>query len=275
MPVFKQAYFIINDSLTANLRILDTFAIQNKYIMDLHLKPNELAPVLILGLFTIGFLFYFFLSHSKSLHRRFVIKYGENDTLVYWILFQKIAGFIFLGLIPGIVAIMMLKTNLADYGVSLKNISESLLWILGFGLVIFFMNMFAAKNPESLKMYPQIRLKEWTLNTAILSSLGWILYLVGYEFMFRGLLLFTFVPIIGVWPAIILNVTFYVLVHVPKGLKESIGSIPLGIILCILTLKTGTIWIALFVHIALALTNQFFSLKYHPEINLVTNTGNR
>jgi len=239
--------------------------------MDIHLEPNEFASVLILGLFTVGFLFYFFLSLSGSIHKQFAAKYGEEKTFVYWFLFQKIAGFIFLGLIPGIVAILVLKTNLAYYGVSMENINESLLWILGFTVLIILMNMYAAKKPDSLKMYPQIRLKEWTMNTAILSSLGWILYLVGYEFMFRGLLLFTFIPVMGVWPAILLNVTFYVLVHVPKGLKESIGSIPLGIILCILTIKTGTIWIALFVHISLALSNQFFSLKYHPEINFVKN----
>ena len=243
--------------------------------MDFNWKPNELASVLILGLFIVGFLFYFFVSHSKSVHGRFLAKYGEDKTLVYWIIFQKVAGFLFLGLIPAIVVTMVLGTRLADYGVSFQNMLESLFWILGFTIVIILMNLFAAKKTDSLKMYPQIRLKEWTWNTAILSSTGWILYLVGYEFMFRGLFLFTFVPIIGIWPAIVLNVTFYVLVHVPKGLKESIGSIPLGVILCILTLKTGTIWIALFVHIGLALSNQFFSLKYHPEINLVKMRGKR
>ena len=52
-----------------------------------------------------------------------------------------------------------------------------------------------------------------------------------------------------------------------KGLDETIGAIPLGLVLCILTLASGTIWIALFVHVAMAWTNCFTALKFHPDIH--------
>jgi hypothetical protein len=40
-------------------------------------------------------------------------------------------------------------------------------------------------------------------------------------------------------------------------------------VLCILTLKSGTIWIAFFVHIALSFTNSLTALAHHPEITYI------
>jgi membrane protease YdiL (CAAX protease family) len=96
---------------------------------------------------------------------------------------------------------------------------------------------------------------------------GWILYLFGYEFMFRGVLLFPLAGELGVWPAIAVNTALYSVSHVPKGLSEAAGAIILGLILCVLTLASGTIWIAFFTHVALALTNSFTAMKYHPEMH--------
>jgi membrane protease YdiL (CAAX protease family) len=73
----------------------------------------------------------------------------------------------------------------------------------------------------------------------------------------------------GVWPAIAINVALYSSTHIPKGLDETIGAIPLGIVLSLLTLLTGTIWIAFFVHLTLALTNSFTALKFNPEMKSV------
>jgi len=58
----------------------------------------------------------------------------------------------------------------------------------------------------------------------------------------------------------------YATTHIPKGLRETLGALPLGLVLCLLTLTSGTIWIAFFVHLAMALTNSFAALKFHPDM---------
>jgi membrane protease YdiL (CAAX protease family) len=63
----------------------------------------------------------------------------------------------------------------------------------------------------------------------------------------------------------------YAATHIPKGLDETIGAILLGLVLCLLTLASGTIWIAFFVHLSMALTNCFTALKFHPEIHYAKN----
>ena len=74
---------------------------------------------------------------------------------------------------------------------------------------------------------------------------------------------------IGVWPAIAINIALYSATHIPKGLEETIGAIPLGLVLCILTLSTGTIWIAFLVHVVMAWTNTLTSLKFNPDMKYI------
>jgi membrane protease YdiL (CAAX protease family) len=192
---------------------------------------------------------------------------GEERTKVFWILFQKLTGFIFLGVLPAL-ALLFMPVTLEQVGVAFHNLTTSLLWIAGMGAVVVVINLIAARKPGNLAIYPQIRIARWTPGILAASSLGWALYLLGYEFIFRGVLLFLCVPVMGIWPSIVLNVSFYALVHLPKGMRETIASIPLGLILCVLTLKTGTIWIAYFAHVILALSNEYLSLYFHPEMTL-------
>ena len=69
----------------------------------------------------------------------------------------------------------------------------------------------------------------------MLNLLGWAIYLFGYEFLFRGILLFPLAETVGVWPAIAVNIALYSATHIPKGLDETLGAIPLGLVLCWLT----------------------------------------
>ena len=108
--------------------------------------------------------------------------------------------------------------------------------------------------------------KTWTKKTIFINALGWFLYLFGYEFLFRGVLLIPLIDPLGMWPAIAINIALYSATHIPKGLDETIGAIPLGFVLCLLTISSGTIWIAFIVHVVMAWTNTFTALKFNPEM---------
>jgi membrane protease YdiL (CAAX protease family) len=103
----------------------------------------------------------------------------------------------------------------------------------------------------------------------IISSLGWIVYLLAYEFLFRGFLLFTCIQSFGIWPAIIINILIYSFAHIPQGLKETAGAIPFGLILCYITILSGTIWPAFILHAVLAISNEWFSIYNNTEITII------
>ncbi len=210
---------------------------------------------------TLGFIIYHFTTSSKALRSCADSKWGTENAKVYWIYFQRLLGFVLYGFVP-LVVVLIAGLTLSSFGVNLKLTRVEILWILGLSLLVIGMNKFASKSPENLAMYPQIRVEKWSSNLLINSAVTWMAYLLAYEFLFRGYLLFSWEKEVGAFLAIAVNVSVYALVHVPKGIKEAIGAIPLGVVLCLLTLKTGSIWIAFVVHVAMALSNEWFSIYY-------------
>ena len=70
------------------------------------------------------------------------------------------------------------------------------------------------------------------------------LYMFAYEFMFRGFLLFACLVAMPALFAVAINVALYALAHAPKCPREALGSIPLGVVLCLSAIETGAIWAA-------------------------------
>ncbi len=219
-----------------------------------------LEPVITIGLTLFGLVGYWVTITSKSLKSKFIKSLGEQKAMIEWIMFWRYAGLFYYAIIPAIVVFILFPHNLAFYGISFVNLSEALLWTMGFSIVIILMQSRSARQPENVDQYPQIRINEWTVGLIFKNSFGWFIYLLAYEFLFRGILLFGLIDAFGVWPAIMVNTIIYSLAHIPKGNREALAAIPFGIILCYLTIRTETIWIAFFVHLALALSNDYFAL---------------
>lgn len=221
---------------------------------------------------TTVFLAYFFLSNSSFIKNRLIRKAGVDKTKIYWILFEKLVGFFFFGIVPLTVVFVGFKGRLQLFGLSGENILQSFYWVIGLSPVLILLSYFNSKTKENLLRYPQIRTSEWTLQLLVVSALSWLLYLLAYEFMFRGFLLFVSERNVGYWYAIILNIVIYSLAHLPKGMKETIGAIPFGLVLCLISLQTGSIFASFFLHLVLALSNEWFSLKANPEMSFRMNS---
>ncbi|HLP93304.1 MAG TPA: CPBP family intramembrane glutamic endopeptidase [Saprospiraceae bacterium] len=220
-------------------------------------------------LVTIGFIVFWFTGKSDKLLTKQIQAYGPEDGQQRHVFIKRIVGMATFGLIPGLVLLAGMGFSWSDYGVKPSLDVVSLYWILGLSAIIIPMTFRSTRAADNLAQYPEIRRANWSPKLVVLSALSWMGYLVAYELMFRGFLLFSCVRAFGVWPAIIINTSIYALVHVPKNAKEGIGAIPLGLLLCVLTLQTQTIWIALIVHWVLSLANEWFSLKYHPDMQVV------
>lgn len=238
--------------------------------IDLSWKHSDLNSFLPILLSLVFFVIYWFTAQSDKIKHYFYSKYDFDQASVKHIFFTKYFGFLSMGVAPTIICLIFLpEYSVADYGLTIipETTFFSLVWTLGLSALVIPLAYISAKKPKNLINYPQIRAKVWNRKIFIINALGWALYLFGYEFLFRGTLLFPLVNSIGVWPAIAVNIGLYSATHIPKGLDETIGAIPLGLVLCLLTLASGTIWIAFLVHVAMAWTNSFTALKFHPEIH--------
>lgn len=77
-------------------------------------------------------------------------------------------------------------------------------------------------------------------------------FLLCYEFFFRGVLLFKFLEFNSLFVAIIYSTLLYVLIHIFDSRKEIFGAIPFGVVLCLFAFYTNSIWYVFLVHIALS-----------------------
>ncbi len=216
-----------------------------------------------------GFAFYFFLSRNDSLPRKFWKINPGLDIHIKQVLLQRTWGLLFLGILPAGLILLQFKDSLSDYGLGFSFQVPPPWWSFLLIPAILVAGYFSASTPGNLALYPQMRINKWTPGILAFSGFSWIVFLIAYEFLFRGFLLYATLTVMEPWTAIALNCTLYAFAHFNKGPGETFGAIPLGILLCYLTLVTGNIWSAVVMHSVMALSNEWFSLKAHPEMGLV------
>lgn len=134
------------------------------------------------------------------------------------------------------------------YGIALLPETD-ITWLLVGTLAVFaafLSGFFAAKGKQLLSVA--------TSNYHLVTSYFFIraLFLVAYEFFFRGVLLQALLGVVSMEWAIAINIILYAVAHAFSNKKELIGSIPFGLLLCLVTIKLQSVWPAIIIHLALS-----------------------
>ena len=213
-----------------------------------------------------GYVFYYFLSESAKISTRFSERYSFEQSEIYRFLFQKLTGFLFLGVIPFFLFFRFFaltkEGSFPGYFPEWK--TDTLLAVLHLCVVI--LAFLSARKAEVHTVVPGMRLSSWKPVHVLVSLLGWGIYLLAYEYIFREILLFAWAEAAGIFPAIMVNVVIYAIFHLHKGKLETLGSIPFGIILCLISLNAGSFLPALMLHFTLAASTEVFSIYHNPAM---------
>lgn len=172
------------------------------------------------------------------------------------VLLRRVIAAVILFILPGIYLLAL--GDDADMGLYLTKPDLTFLSTLLFSGIAVAINKYAEADT---RVYPQLRVARWTPRVSVINALTWILYLLAYEILFRGFLLFHCLEVFPVWQACSINVVIYAVYHLPKGIKETLLCIPFGVLLCVITVYTGNIWSAVVIHIALALSNEYYAVE--------------
>jgi membrane protease YdiL (CAAX protease family) len=215
-----------------------------------------------------GYGSYYALGRNRKLLKLFGTPCKLLDSQGNQVLLQRVLGFLILGLSSALIIVFLPDRSPGDYGLNFRFTAPPSWWswlLFPLALILSYMT---ARTPANLQQYPQIRTHAWTPAMLSVSGISWVLFLVGYEFLFRGFVFFASMEIMGPAAAVVLNIALYAAAHFHKGPAEILGSIPVGILFCYLTLLTGNIWTAVILHAVMALSNEWFSLRAHPEMSL-------
>ncbi len=220
-------------------------------------------------LFLVGFAFYFLLLYNRKKVENYLwLKYGTYKANQLYVGLEKFTGFVTMMLLPLTVLPFLNDFDTTALGLEFTNVPLTLMWwgILG-GLVLI-VNLIRAGKPANYALYPQIRSPLWSISLLAYYLFGWALYLLGYEFLFRGVLFFSGIEILPLWLNITINCILYALAHLPKGKLEIIASLPFGVVLCLVSWHTGNFWAAWLIHLTLAVSNSLVAIKANPAMTV-------
>lgn len=211
---------------------------------------------------------YYYSAHFSGISRLFRHVKGERQKERTIFLFTKLSGFFIMGVVPGLLWYFLIESGFSRFGLTFEDLVRELKTILILILLIAaftYIHQKIRNEHNSLQM----NVTEWDLPLFITNCIGWVLYLAGYEFLFRGVLLTVCYHGFGFWPAIAINAGFYSATHMVYGKSQAIGALTFGTLACYLALKQGTLFIPFFMHTALSLFTDFFSLKMNRKLSYV------
>jgi membrane protease YdiL (CAAX protease family) len=188
-----------------------------------------------------------------------------RDTIAGVVL-KRMAGIVTLGGGSALVAWLFLPFDAAGLGLVLPVPPSTWLWTGGASVAIVIGCVLTAHKPENFDVYPEMRVPRWGLGPVAANFISCCLYMFAYEFMFRGLLFFACLAAMPPAFAIAVNVALYALAHAPKGPREALGSIPLGIALCFSAIDTGAIWAAFLIHVIMSQLNDYLAVRANPAM---------
>ncbi len=187
---------------------------------------------------------------SKRFYVRELAKFvadGRNAYFlqyIYWMCAKFLLHFPLLLLLGWI----FLREKPRAFGVSFGDYKLGLAMTAVFVGVMLPIIWIVSASPSFAAHYPhcgQVR-TDWTL--FIIYEFCFILYMVGWEFIWRGYMLFGLKDKLGDAPAILIQTLPFVILHFGKPPLETFGSIIAGIALGILALRTRTFIYCALIH---------------------------
>jgi membrane protease YdiL (CAAX protease family) len=181
---------------------------------------------------------------------------------VYWLTSEFVSQFF----IPLLLIIFILKEKPKNYGIQLGDkkigFTVTFIFILIMIPIIWIVSGFESFQ-ETYPQCPSVRDK-WSL--FFIYEFCFVLYMTGWEFIWRGYMLFGLKEKFGYYAILIQMIPFTIL-HNGKPQIETFGAIIAGIALGILALRTGSFIYGVIIHSAVMFLIDFISvIRYKTQV---------
>jgi membrane protease YdiL (CAAX protease family) len=166
----------------------------------------------------------------------------------------------------GVLAVAVIPGGWAEVGLGLARPLEAALFVGALLVVVLPIIFLQTRQPDFWALYPEVRASHWSRRRFAANGATWAVYLLGYEFLFRGVLLFTLAQWLGPWPAVVITTLAYVWAHLAKFSGETLGSIPVGVLFAVAALYTGGLWAPFVAHVIIANFSDVCVTWHNPRI---------
>ena len=166
--------------------------------------------------------------------------------------------FVLLGAVPALVITVVLRARLADYGVG-WGVPRRTWGSVAVLVPLFLLVAYNARTDASLLTKFPINPRAGASAAMFgLHAATYLLFYVGWEFHFRGYLLFGLRPAVGAANAVLLQTMASALLHIGSPAAETFGAILAGVLWGVLALWTRSLVSGLVQHFLLGLALDAF-----------------
>ncbi len=204
---------------------------------------------------------------SRRFFRINFFPYFQNDSGVYLYeyLYWFVGDFISFFLITLLIIKFVLKEKLSDYGLQFGDYKIGLLISLIFLFVMLIAIWFFSSTPEFVSKYPHLLSSRNNWEKFSIYESGMFLYMISWEFMWRGFMLFGLKEKFGYYSVLIQMLPFVIL-HNGKPLPETFGAIAGGIALGILAFRTNSFYYCVLTHMGVMISiDVICTLRYRTN----------
>lgn len=178
--------------------------------------------------------------------------------LVWWVFVSMTFYFV----IPALFVVFVQKRKLTEIGLALS-IENGLFKLLAVCIAIMLPLVYLMSLTGSFSSkYPFLQVYNgdpYLISTLLIWELVYFLQFFGLEFFFRGFLVHSLKPSLGIYSIFVMMVP-YSMIHFQKPMPETFAAIFAGIFLGWISYKNGSIWLGLVLHCAVAFSMDILAL---------------
>lgn len=175
---------------------------------------------------------------------------------VYQCLFVFVSFF----LLPALIVKLKFKENLSDYGFQRGDSSSGIKFLLvAVPVVLPFIYLSSFQSDFQME-YPLPLLARESTKYLLLWECVYLFYYIGWEFLFRGYLLFGLEKKIGAYWAILFQTLPSTIIHIGKPEGETLSAIVAGVVFGAVALRTRSVFYPLILHYIVGISMDVFSV---------------
>lgn len=236
------------------------------FLAEARRTPRDVT-IVFLAVATVGILSYHFGSKRFFYDTWYATLGGDPLYDVYQYLYWFASEFIIYFILLLAVVVLLHRRPLQEFGLGAGDWRFGLRISLIFYLIMLPILWFASASTAFQSVYPHSHIVrgDWTL--FLVYEAAFILYFIGWEFIWRGYMVFGLLRHTGAAIAVFSQMIPFVILHYGKPVPETVGAVAAAIALGALSVRTRSFWYAVLIHWSVMLTIDLLStLRYRGGV---------
>jgi membrane protease YdiL (CAAX protease family) len=224
-------------------------------ILDAFRGP-QLQPTVILLSASVLLLTWKYGFSIEVYQQQFGGQYGRPE--VAGAVYHFLGCLLLLGVLPAIIVRAGFGERLRDYGLGLGDRARTFRSFALLAPMFVLVAWLSSDDAAILQKFPINRAAGQSPAMFGLHAVTYLTFYLGWEFFFRGFLLFGLRGTLGAVNAVLIQTLASSLLHIGSPASETFGAILAGLLWGALALRTGSLWSGLGQHFLLGISLDFF-----------------